>query len=232
MTTAYLRSDLRRDEGTRRRPYKDSLGIWTDGVGHNIQADPAMLARLAYLLQRDLTDAEIDALLDHDIAAVCHNLDNQLPWWRGLDDLRQDVLANMAFNLGIAKLLGFKNTLAAIQRHDWATAASHMLQSLWASQVGARSTRLANQMLTGVHQGDDHLPPDPRGSGVRAGSGPDGPPRAGQPAHPGGSPDPEGRHGVLLGPWGSNRPVAPQVGPQEGGRMSRLLDWLASKVPR
>lgn len=58
----------------------------------------------------------------------------------------------MSFNLGIAKLLGFKNTLAFAKAGDWARAASNMLQSAWAGQVGARAIRLSHQLLTGVHQ--------------------------------------------------------------------------------
>jgi lysozyme len=74
--------------------------------------------------------------------------DSNLPWWRDLDDVRQRALINMAFNLR-ARLLGFTNTLAAIQASDWQKAHDEMLDSLWAKQVGERAQRLASMILTG-----------------------------------------------------------------------------------
>ena len=88
-------------------------------------------------------------LLECDIRRVKADLDLALSWWRGLDDVRQRVLVNMAFNLGITRLLGFKNTLAAMQAGNYADAAKGMLDSKWATQVGARATRLAAMMRDG-----------------------------------------------------------------------------------
>ncbi len=73
-----------------------------------------------------------------------------------MDEVRQRVIANMCFNMGIGNastgkgLLGFKNTLAAMQRGSYSMAAAGMLNSKWATQVGARATRLARAMETGV----------------------------------------------------------------------------------
>lgn len=152
MTSPNLEADLIRDEGKRSKAYKDSRGIFTIGIGHNIQADPTLLADLGHLIDPGISDERINALFMHDLAEVTHELDLHLPWWRQLDDIRQDVLANMTFNMGIATLLEFTNTLAAIRRGDFEDAARRMLQSRWASQVHSRATRLAEQMRTGVHQ--------------------------------------------------------------------------------
>jgi lysozyme len=56
----------------------------------------------------------------------------------------------MIFNLGPKGFAGFKNTIASIARGDYADAASRMLQSKWATQVGNRAVRLAAAMRTGV----------------------------------------------------------------------------------
>ncbi len=69
-----------------------------------------------------------------------------------MDPIRQDVLANMCFNMGIGTLMTFHNTLAAMHDQRWEDAAEGMLASKWASQVGARADRLAEQMRTGEHQ--------------------------------------------------------------------------------
>lgn len=134
-----LIAELRRDEGVVPYAYKDSLGYWTIGVGRLI--DRRKGGRLS--------DDEIDYLLANDIRRVDAELDARLPWWRGLDPVRQRVLQNMAFNLGTAGLLGFKNTLAAVKAKRWSDAAAGMLASKWARQVGERAERLAHMMKTG-----------------------------------------------------------------------------------
>ena len=75
---------------------------------------------------------------------------HELPWWRKLDEVRQRVLANMCFNLGIDKLLGFQNALAAMAKGVYTTAAAEMQDSLWYGQVGQRAVRLCSAMETGV----------------------------------------------------------------------------------
>ncbi|MEX3933251.1 glycoside hydrolase family protein [Paraburkholderia phymatum] len=145
MDLQLLEAELRRDEGVRRWPYRDTKGIQTTGVGRNLQAKP-LPSSWAY----PLSDAQIQQLLDGDVADTFAVLDRNLPWWRSLDEVRQRVVANMAFNLGIGKLLGFKNTLAAMQRGSYAVAAAGMKASDWYGQVGQRAVRLCKAMETGA----------------------------------------------------------------------------------
>ena len=134
-----LKSQLLREEGAESCAYQDSLGYWTIGVGRLI--DKKKGGRL--------TDEEIDYLLLNDIKECTADLDKNLPWWRSLTDARRRVLVNMRFNLGMAGLLGFKNTLKFIETGDYAKAASNMLLSKWAKQVGQRANRLAAMMEKG-----------------------------------------------------------------------------------
>lgn len=138
-----LIAELRRDEGVRYSPYLDTLGIQTVGIGHNLVAHPFPDAVYP------LTDAQVNQLLADDLAEVFAGLDAHLPWWRDQTQARQRVLANMAFNLGIAGLLTFKNTLLAIQRGHYQLARANMLTSKWASQVGRRARRLAQMIVEG-----------------------------------------------------------------------------------
>lgn len=131
-----LRAQLTIDEGRKARIYKDTVGKITGGVGRNLTDVP-------------FSDDEIDLMLTNDINKVCAQLDEKLPWWKTLSDRRQQVLANMAFNLGINGLLGFKNTLAVMQAGQYDLAAEGMLTSKWASQVGNRAIRLAQMMKEG-----------------------------------------------------------------------------------
>lgn len=142
---AQLVEELRRDEGVRYVPYRDTKDIPTVGVGHNLQASP-LPAGWSY----PLTDAQVDTLLHGDLQNVYGDLTRSLPWWTDLNDVRQRVICNMCFNLGMSRLAGFKNTLAAMRQGRYADAADGMLNSAWATQVGARATRLADMMAKGA----------------------------------------------------------------------------------
>lgn len=148
MTTAYLETDLLRDEGYREKAYWDSKRNLTIGVGHMLP--PGTSVNLKW------SKDQILAQLRADIEIACDRLDAAIPWWRTLDDTRQDVLANMCFNMGWLSADGkhglgtFKNTLAMVKSGDYEGAAVGMLASQWAVDVGNRSARLADLMRHGV----------------------------------------------------------------------------------
>lgn len=148
MTTPYLAADLIRDEGEVDVAYQDSLGIWTDGVGHAHVLPGTVITHAQAMTQLSMDQAVAVALCDHHI-----------PWWRNLNDARQDVLANMMFNMGWLTPDGqhglgtFVNTLATIQAGNYAAGARMMLASRWAKQVGKRADRLAAQMQFGFRAG-------------------------------------------------------------------------------
>jgi lysozyme len=128
---------LRRHEGERLTPYRCTAGKLTIGVGRNLE-------------DRGITAEESAYLLNNDIEREWKALKTALPWVTGLNDVRQRVLLDMSFNLGIAGLLKFKNTLATIKAGQYSKAGDMMLDSLWARQVGGRATRLAQMMRTGI----------------------------------------------------------------------------------
>ncbi len=139
---ARLIEQLRLHEGERRKPYRDTVGKLTIGIGRNLDDKG---------LRRD----EIEYLLANDIADARRELDRYLPWWRGLDPIRQRVLIDMMFNMGPGGpqrggLLSFVNTLSNIRQGRYAEAADMMLASKWAQQVGRRAVRLATMMRTGM----------------------------------------------------------------------------------
>ena len=136
-----LTAQLRRDEGTRATAYQDHLGFLTIGVGRLIDSRKPGAG---------LRPDEIDYLLRNDINDRVQALTKALPMlFPKLDEARQGVLVNMAFQLGTAGLLGFKSTLALIAAGKYAEAAEQMLKSKWATQTPARAKRLAEQMKTG-----------------------------------------------------------------------------------
>jgi lysozyme len=130
-----LEEQLLRDEGLVLHTYRDQNGWLTIGVGHNLDArgisqDAAML-----ILQDDIRDTKTGLMA-------------KWPWMRDLSPARLGAFINLAFNLGVQGLQGFKVMLKAAEAGEWDAAASALLDSKYATQVGERADRLAQQLRT------------------------------------------------------------------------------------
>lgn len=134
MITDELLNMLARHEGLRTKPYLDSVGVWTVGYGHN--------------LNEPITESDARAILVSDTKKAIDSCIHEFPWFMELTEARQHAVIDMAFNLGINRLRGFKLFLIAMGLGDYETAANHMLDSLWAKQVKGRALELA-QMIRG-----------------------------------------------------------------------------------
>lgn len=128
-----LRHQLRIDEGVKKFPYVDTMGKLSIGVGRN-------------LADCGVSDDEIDLLLTNDIARAEQTARYLLPGFDDLSDVRKYVMCNLAFNLGQEKLAEFQKLLLAVHEGRWTDAASEILDSRYAQQVGARAIRLSNAM--------------------------------------------------------------------------------------
>ncbi len=132
-----LSKQLEIDEGKRQKMYLDTVGKWTAGVGRNLS-------------DRAFSEDEIQLMLANDIALATKDARSLVPGLDNLDDVRQEVLVNLAFNLGYARLSGFKRFLAAVNTSEFAQASLEMLDSKWAQQVGERAQRLSKAMRYGT----------------------------------------------------------------------------------
>lgn len=137
MDKTKLAEQLKKHEGLRLKPYTDTVGKLTLGIGRNLE-------------DKGITEQEALFMLNNDVDYFYGQLNKKLTWFKNLDDARQNVLVNMAFNLGVAGLLTFKNMLDAVRMGLFLVAAEEMLDSKWAKQVGYRAEELAEQMRTGV----------------------------------------------------------------------------------
>ena len=135
-----LRNMLIRHEGLRRKPYRDSVGKLTIGVGRNLD-------------DVGITREEALILLDHDIAKVRREVKQAFPWFTRLNTIRQTVVLNMVFNLGLPRFRKFKRAISAMRDKRWEDAANEMLDSKWARQVKGRARELARMMRAGTYQG-------------------------------------------------------------------------------
>ena len=131
-----LEDQLIDHEGLELKPYQCTADKLTIGVGRNIE-------------DRGITEDEARYLLKNDIKIVEDELLEKKPVVAGLDSVRQRVLVDMGFNLGIPTLLKFQNMWAAIEEEDFQTAADEAMDSRWAKQVGRRAERLCQAMATG-----------------------------------------------------------------------------------
>lgn len=134
-----LNAQLRNDEGVRHTIYKDTRGIPTLAIGHNL-LDP-------------ISDAAVNQIFADDVNEKIADLDRELPWWRNLTDARQNAIINMAFNLGVEGLRGFTTFLSLLQSGDYQGAADDLAATKWATQVGARADRIRNLIETGEFDG-------------------------------------------------------------------------------
>lgn len=141
-------------EGVELKPYLCPAGKWTIGAGRNIQDRPLNIHEQVRLLSDGITKESAMWLLRRDIKDTDCELRCLVRCYQYLDPVRQDVLIDMAYNLGIVKLRGFKRMLAALEDHDFQRAAREMLDSKWAKQVGQRANTLALMMREGKYPGD------------------------------------------------------------------------------
>jgi len=138
-----LIQELILDEGYKYETYEDHLGFLTLGVGHLVlDTDP----EIDQPVGTPVSEERVLECLNNDIETVCNELDRNMPWWKELGDEKMRVLANMCFNLGITRLLKFRKFLAALEAGDFETAGEEMIDSKWATQVGARATRLQRRI--------------------------------------------------------------------------------------
>ena len=139
---------LARDEGLRLLPYDDATGQSlktgdtikgniTIGIGRNLQ-------------DRGISPEEVGMLLENDIEIVRRELAARIPdLWYLLPDSVQDALLNMAFNMGVPRVMKFRKMWNALRLSDYETAAIEALDSNWASQVGERANRIALEIRNG-----------------------------------------------------------------------------------
>lgn len=136
-----LEKQLNHHEGRRNKVYKCSAGFLTIGVGRNLE-------------DRGLSEEEITYLLKNDIKSEVTTLTRKLPFFKSLNEARQDAFINLSFNMGINRLLGFKKTIALAAQGKWNECADELLDSKWARSDVAewRSSEISEQIRTGRYQ--------------------------------------------------------------------------------
>ena len=133
-----LRSRIKKHEGYITVPYYDSEGVLTAGIGRNLEAVP-------------FSDDEIELMFTNDLSRARAGA-KSFECYRLLNPLRQGILVEMVFQMGVTGVSKFKKFLGAANNHDWTTAAEEMLDSKWAKQTPERAKTLAKLFLRGVSE--------------------------------------------------------------------------------
>ena len=133
-----LKDMITEHEGKRLDMYQDSVGVWTVGVGHNMQ-------------DKGISEAVCDLMLEEDINEAIDDAET-FRWFDELTDPRRAVVVDMIFNLGLTRFSKFKKTVQFLEQGLYQSAAKEMLDSKWADQVGRRAIRLSEIMRTGEWQ--------------------------------------------------------------------------------
>jgi lysozyme len=128
-----LRYHLKRQEGFVPHAYQDTEDYWTIGYGRLIDKGRG----------GGISQQEAEYLLDNDIERVITALSQRLEWFQRLPPRKKMALANMAFQMGVDGLFGFRRMLAAMRRGDWSEAKREALDSKWARQTPNRAKEVA-----------------------------------------------------------------------------------------
>ena len=150
-------------EGLKLQVYQDTLGIDTIGIGRNLEdrgitkeeLDTLDIPNMDVIYEHGINEIDAVYLATNDVQIVEKELLSAHPCVAELDAVRQLVLVDMAFNMGVPRLRKFKKMWAAIHENDFMTAAKEMLDSRWATQVKLRSHTLANMMHHGESDGKE-----------------------------------------------------------------------------
>jgi lysozyme len=140
MNWTRLKADIKRHEGVRLKPYTDTVGKVTIGVGRN-------------LTDVGISESEAETMLANDLERAVKAARAVVYSYEKLGEVRQEALVNMAFNLGRQGLAGFRKAIMALGEEDFARASDEFLDSKWASQVGPRAQELAQRIRTGTVEG-------------------------------------------------------------------------------
>lgn len=147
---AVLKS-LEQEEGFRAQPYVDTRGYWTLGIGRCLETNPLTPTEWHYLLDAQHLAMSISLagarnLVGIEVDRCIRELSTELHAWLSLPDAVQDVLIEMCYQLGLAKLLKFERMLGLIQIHQYKQAAAAGLDSAWARQTPSRAQRTMQRL--------------------------------------------------------------------------------------
>lgn len=146
------------EEGLRNKVYVDSTGNRTVGIGFNMESngaktfwkDAGLTTKFEDVYNGKATLSEEDAIKLFNVTKqhAITNASKLVNNWDKLGEHRQAALADMVFQMGVAGVKGFKNSLKLIEQGRFQEAAQNLMKSKWAQQTPARAARVAEMIAS------------------------------------------------------------------------------------
>ncbi len=151
---------LKLDEGLKLKPYKDTEGYWTIGIGHLLTKKPSLDVAISVLdsqigrkTQGSITEEEARKLFQNDVNSALKSIktDSTLaPLYSKYDEVRRQALINMVFQMGTTGAASFHNSLGLVADKNYALAGTNMRKSKWYRQTPNRAERVIKVLTTGT----------------------------------------------------------------------------------
>ena len=129
-----VKAMIKQHEGVRNKPYKDSLGLWTVGVGHLIGDGHSLPGNW----NKTFTDEEVNSLFEEDYFKH-KKAAEKIPGFSKLKSQGQGALTDLTFNMGPSWYTKWPNFTKQLEQGNTAGAADNLLNSTYAKQVGKRA---------------------------------------------------------------------------------------------
>lgn len=139
-----LIDSIKSNEGFRDHIYKDTLGFDTIGYGFKVGSLSKDELELNGGIIEPMSKEAADKILKKKLAKLTSKIYDAIPWLNNSPKEVQEVVIEMAYQMGVGGVLKFKNTLNFIKENEYKNASSNMMKSLWAKQTPNRAKKLAS----------------------------------------------------------------------------------------
>ncbi len=136
----YLKIKIKKNEGFSTEPYKDQLGFLTIGYGHLI------LPKEKHLLKNKISKKELEKIFNQDFKNAVNDYKTHLSQY-ALNTKYEELLIEMVFQMGVQKVLMFKNLLTNMRKTNKYSVCFEMMNSLWYNQTPHRVKKLIKTFL-------------------------------------------------------------------------------------
>lgn len=133
-----LLENIKTHEGFSARIYKDSVGKPTVGYGFLVAALSPDELKLNGGKVEPMSKEVAEKILNLKVSKLKKRVFQCLPWLESKPQNVQDTLIEMAYQLGLAGLMGFRHTLGCIEAGDYAQATKNLKASLLYRQTPRR----------------------------------------------------------------------------------------------
>ncbi len=141
-----IKAMIIKHEGVRFKPYKDSVGLWTVGVGHLIGDGK----NLPDDMNRTFSASEIAQMFEEDYKHH-KKIAEKTPGYQKANKAGKGAMIDLAFNMGYW-WPKWPNTSAALKAGNFEAASRGLEDSKWYTQVGYRADTIVNLIASAGDQ--------------------------------------------------------------------------------